>query len=97
MSISDATIIGDVDAEILIQEWIERNPHHPGRDDVRIRGEGVPVWALIGYLHAASGDIERVAADYRIARDAVLAAIACYQRNTAIIDARLDANLARPR
>lgn len=96
MSITDTTIIPVATADLLIQAWIERNPHHTGREDVRIRGEGVPVWALIGYLHAAGGDIDRVAVDYRVARDAVLAAIAYYQRHTDLIDAHLEANLARP-
>ena len=32
----------------LIQTYIERNPHHPGRADVRLKDSCVPVWAIIG-------------------------------------------------
>src|SRR5262245_52949968 len=60
-----------MEAEALIERYVEPNPHHPGPADVRLREYCVPVWALIGYWKAAEGDVERVAADYRLPREAV--------------------------
>ena len=83
-----------MEPEALIERYVEPNPHHPGPADVRLREYCVPVWALIGYWKAAEGDVERVAADYRLPREAVEAAIAYYKRNRAVIDARIAANAA---
>jgi len=83
-----------VEPEALIEHYVEPNPHHAGPADVRLREYCVPVWALIGYWKAAEGDVERVAADYRLPREAVEAAIAYYKRNKAVIDARIAANAA---
>jgi uncharacterized protein (DUF433 family) len=80
--------------EALIERYVEPNPHHVGPADVRLREHCVPVWALVGYWKAAEGDVERVAADYRLPREAVEAAIAYYKRNQAVIDARIAANAA---
>jgi uncharacterized protein (DUF433 family) len=76
----------------LIAQYIEPTPHRPGPADVRLRDYCVPVWTLIGYWRAAEGDLEHVAADYEIPREAVEAAIAHYKRNKAVIDGRLAAN-----
>lgn len=60
---------------------------------MRVREGGVPIWALIGYLEAVEGDLDRAARDYEISRDAVEAAVAYYRRNRDVIDARIEANV----
>ncbi len=45
----------------LIEQYIEQNPHRPGLDEARLIGYGAAVWALIGYLSGAMGDVQRVA------------------------------------
>ncbi len=79
-------------AEDLIAKYIEENPYYPGPADVRLRNACVPVWALILYWKAAERDSARVAADYAVPLEAVEAAVAYYQQNTAVIEARLAAN-----
>ena len=76
----------------LVAALIERDPYHPGPMDVVVRERHVPVWALVNYLVAAEGDIDRVAADYRISADAVRAALVYYNDHKDLIDARLEAN-----
>jgi uncharacterized protein (DUF433 family) len=83
------------DDDPLIQAYIEPNPNKSGADEVRIKGYGTSVWAIIGYLD--SGDAEELAAiagDFKIPLEAVQAAIEYYRRHTAIIDNRLAANRA---
>jgi uncharacterized protein (DUF433 family) len=80
------------DSDRLIDLHIEPNPHKAGRDEVQIIDANVPVWALIGYLDAVEGDVAQVAEDYEIPREAMLAALAYYRRNIAVIDARIEAN-----
>ncbi|MGH2458876.1 MAG: hypothetical protein ACRDIY_08410 [Chloroflexota bacterium] len=55
---------------------------------------GVPIWALIGYLEAVRGDPTQVADDYAIPREAVSAALAYYRRHRSAIYARIAANAA---
>ena len=81
-----------MDDERLIARYIEPNPHRPGLDEAWLKDYGVSVWALVGYLEAASGDVARVAADYELPREAVDAALAYYRRHKPVIDARLAAN-----
>lgn len=76
----------------LIERHIELNPHKPGLAEARLKASGVAVWALVGYLPAVGGDLDRVAADYELAREAVESALAYYQQHQALIDARLAAN-----
>lgn len=83
------------DENQLIAEYIELNPHKPWRDEARLKDSGIAVWALIGYLPAVGGDVDQVAADYEISREAMDAALAYYRRNKAIIDARIEANTVR--
>ena len=78
----------------LVSEWIERSPWKPGADEVRIRGTGIPVWALIGYLPAVDDDPAQVAKDYELPVEAVQAAIAYYHEHQVAIDARLAQNAA---
>ena len=74
------------DEEQLIAQYVELNPYHPGSDEAWIVGYGVPVWAIIGAIHAAE--------EYQLPIDAVRAAIAYYQRFMDVINARLVANVA---
>jgi uncharacterized protein (DUF433 family) len=87
-------IMKTADEEALIHEYIEENPDRPGPADARLRRVAVPVWALVNYWRIAEEDAERVAADYEIPRDAVLAVLAYYRRQRSVIDARIAANAA---
>ncbi len=78
--------------DALIAQYIESNPHRPGREEARLRDYGVAVWALIGYLPAVGHDVNQVAHDYGVPPEAVEAARAYYQRHRALIDARIAAN-----
>ena len=80
----------------LIERHIDPNwDRYPGgRADARLRESGVPVWALIGHLRAVENDVDRVATDYELPREAVQAALAYYRRHKALIDARLLLNTA---
>jgi uncharacterized protein (DUF433 family) len=69
-----------------ITQHIELNPRRPDIANARLKEYGVAVWALIGYLRAARGDMERVARDYDIPIEAVEAAISYYRLHKAIID-----------
>ena len=80
--------------ETLVERYVEANPHRPGPADVRLRELCVPVWALVDYWRAADEDLQRVAADYHLAEEAVEAALAYYERHQAVIDARIAANAA---
>ncbi len=62
-------------------------------DEAYIVGHNVPVWALIGYLHAANGDVAPVAANYDLPEEAVTAAQNYYHQHRAQIDARIAANV----
>ena len=77
------------EAIALIERHIEQDPSRPGPADVRIIQYGVPVWRLIGSVHAVEGEAERVSHDYQIPVEAVEAAIIYYLRNKTAIDARL--------
>jgi uncharacterized protein (DUF433 family) len=76
----------------LVAAFIEPDPYHPGPMDVVVRERHIPVWALVNYLIAYEGNIEQVAAGFRISTDAVRAAQAYCKDHTEIIDARLEAN-----
>ena len=75
-----------------ISQYIELDAHRPGLDEAHLKDSGVPVWALIGYLPAVGGVVERVAVDYDLPVEAVEAALAYYQQHRSIIDARIEAN-----
>jgi uncharacterized protein (DUF433 family) len=77
----------------LIERYIEIDPYRP--DDARLRGYGVSVWTLVGYWRdVVSKDVDKVADDYEVPVDAVRAALAFYERNRELIDARLALNAA---
>ncbi len=82
------------DPDERIRRWLEPDPHHLGAEEVRLRKYGVSVWAIIGYWKASNGDRSETAAGYDVPIEAVEAAVAYYNGNREIIDARLDANLA---
>jgi hypothetical protein len=73
-----------------IRTWLERR---------RLAGYEIPVWAIIGHLHAVSqteiGDrfdpaaVVQTASDYHIPEVAVLAAIAYYRKHRILIDGLL--------
>lgn len=80
-------------ADELIAKYIEPHPAKPGLSNARLTTDRhVPVWALIGHLGVVEGDLDQVAHDYGVPREAVDAALAYYERHTAAIDARLVLN-----
>lgn len=81
-------------ADELIAEYIPLSADADSIEDARLIPYGVPVWALVGYLPAARGDLGEIAAAYQLPLDAVLAAFAFYARHRAAIDARIAANIA---
>ena len=74
--------------ETALDAMVEPEPGS-GRDKARLKDHGVPVWALVAALRETGGDIEKVAAAYRIPVVAVKAAIHYYERNKPFIDAFL--------
>lgn len=74
----------------LIERYIDTDwDRNPGRADARLRKYGVHVWALIGHLRVIDNDVDQLAHDYDLPREAVDAALAFYRRNRKYIDARL--------
>lgn len=73
----------------LMARWIRPHPHRSGAADVVVAESDVPVYALIGDLSVVAGDLDRVAADYEVPREAVEAALAYYRRHRDLIDARI--------
>lgn len=80
--------------DALIEKYIQQDRYRPGVADARVIPEGVPVWALIGYLPVVGGLPHRVAAAYRISDEAMDAVMAYYRRHQGAIDARIEANAA---
>ena len=83
----DEPTIDDATAEALIAKYIEQDPNRSGRHNSRLPDFGVAVWALIGYLRGAT--IAETADAYGIPEEAMLAAVAYYQRHRDLIDAKL--------
>jgi uncharacterized protein (DUF433 family) len=86
------TILDERAERALIRRWIEPSPHRSGPAEAWLVESSVPVWAIVGYMDAVHGDIERAAADYQVAREAVEAALAYYRRHKESIDDRIAAN-----
>lgn len=82
------------DETALMTEWIEEDPHRRGPADVRIKGYGQAIWALIGDLPLYQGDLQALADDVNLPLEAVEAAEVYYRRHRAVIDARIAANSA---
>lgn len=76
----------------LINQFVELNPNRPGLDDARLSGFGVPVWAVVGYWLGYDGDVDRVAREYGVPREAVEAVLEYYRQHKSLIDARIQAN-----
>ncbi|MCX6020182.1 MAG: DUF433 domain-containing protein [Chloroflexi bacterium] len=76
----------------LVQQHIGPNPYRPGAGDVRIKGAGISVWAIIAYWQASGRDAARTARAYELPNEAVEAALDYYREHQAAIDARLEAN-----
>ncbi|MGI8827951.1 MAG: DUF433 domain-containing protein [Chloroflexota bacterium] len=85
-----------MDEQELIERYIdlETDRYPGGRADARLREYGVPVWALIGQLRALDGNVDELARDYELPREAVEAALGYYRCNKEYIDARLLLNSA---
>jgi len=60
----------------LIAKHSDPNPHRPGADEVRMVENGVRLWAVIGTLLCAEGDIDQVMRAFGLIREAVQAAVA---------------------
>lgn len=83
----------EIDALIAAHIEPHGDPRKRDRGEYWLKERGVPVWAIIGYLQGGGeGDIDVVASDYGVSREAVEATIAYYERNKALVDARLMMN-----
>ncbi len=78
-------------SDALVAAYIEQNPNRFGKDEARLKGYGVAVWAIIGYWKGA-GDLTETAEGYDVPIEAVEAVVAYYERYKALIDNRLAAN-----
>lgn len=83
-----------LDDDQLIATYVEQHPNRPWVEEARVVGFAVPVWALVGHYFGVGGQVDQVAQDYDLPKEAVLAALAYYRRHRACIDARLEANAA---
>ena len=87
-----------------LRRMVGSDKHRPGPAYGRLVKEQVPVWAIIGYVKAimeATGSLSitedvvgRVAVDYDIHPEAVLAALLYYEEHRNAIDALLEENAA---
>ena len=73
----------------LIAAHIDPDPGGHGVSEAVTRERNVSVWALIGYLEAVEGDLEKLASGYCLSVDAARAAVAFYGRYRQAIQARL--------
>ena len=73
----------------LIARYIEPNPQKPQPANARLIESGVAVWALIGYLRAADGNVDEVTAAYDLSPIEMQAALAYYRQHKDAIEARL--------
>ena len=85
-----------MDDEALIRRHIEPNPHRSSLAEAWLKDSAIPVWALVGSLPAVDYDLDALADDYGLPREAVDAAMAYYRRHKAVLDARVAANTATP-
>ena len=76
-----------------IAKYIETDPRR-GPAEARLIDSGVPVWIVVDHYRLAAGDIDRVAADYELPREAVEAALAYFEGHEHAIDARIKAHHA---
>jgi len=57
--------------------------------DGKLKKEGIPAWALVGYLMATNWDMEQTRADYDIEMEKLEAAVVYYIQYKDVIDAKL--------
>ncbi len=81
--------------QALIDTYIRLHPHKLGRDEVVLKDYLYSVWVLIAQ-YRAGGSIEYVMEGYNLPRVAVEAALAYYEKYTAIIDNIIEANSGNP-
>jgi uncharacterized protein (DUF433 family) len=81
--------VGDTRERALIERWIRPHPYQAGPGDVVLAESSVPVYAIIGQLPVYKGNLDQVADDYEVPREAVEAALAYHRRHRAVIDARI--------
>jgi uncharacterized protein (DUF433 family) len=77
-----------LDDQRRIDDHVEFDPREPAYGDARLRVSKIPVWAIVGYIHAVT-DPAQVAKDYDIDIDEVRAAQAFYRKYDREIDERL--------
>jgi uncharacterized protein (DUF433 family) len=84
------------DEERLLEQYVEQNvdAYPGGQADARLRTSGVSIWAIVAFLPIYSGDPDKVADHFGIARVAVEAALAYYRRHKPYVDARIALNQA---
>lgn len=82
------------DANALIERHIEphSDPRKSGEAWYRLREHGTPVWAIIGALLPDGSNVDAVAEDYSVSREAIEAARFYYLRHRSAIDALLTLN-----
>jgi uncharacterized protein (DUF433 family) len=79
-----------VSAAELIERYVAEDPVRPGPAEARLAQYGTHVWAIVSYYRqAVHCDLDRVAHDYDIPREAVEAALAYYRKHRQAIDARI--------
>lgn len=80
------------ETDTLIAQHVSPHPSNVGLDEYWLKAPGIPVWAIVGSMHANHLNTDDVAALYHISHEEVEAAWAFYQRHRAIIDNRLTKN-----
>ena len=82
-----ATAPAEVADATSFKEWIELDPHRPGRHQARFVETGTHVWIVLGALRRTGGDIATVASEWALSEEAVRAAVRYYQRHQELFDA----------
>ncbi len=75
--------------DALIARYIAPRRYEDGRANAYLPDYGYRVAALIAYLQSVNNDVQETARSYQLPEEAMLAAIAFYRQNRAVIDARI--------
>jgi hypothetical protein len=78
-----STVLDDSD----LAEYIEQDPHRPGRHNARFVEHGHHVWAIIAYLRGNSWDVTQTAQAWNMTETTVRAAMLYYERHRDLYDA----------